>query len=49
MVLKSSDFLVEFLREANDEKFAMKALSASMDEGPKKIFDIATLGGEIDC
>ena len=48
MVLRSSEFLVEFLREPDSQQFMLKALAAQQEEGPRKISDIATLGGEID-
>ena len=48
MVLRSSEYLVEFLREANVEQFVLKALGAQQAEGPRRIADMATLGGDID-
>jgi hypothetical protein len=48
MILRSSEFLVEFLREPNTEQFMLKALGAQQEEGPRKITEIQTLGGDID-
>ena len=39
-ILRSSEFLVEFLRETNVEQFMLKALGAQQEEGPKKITEI---------
>ena len=47
-ILRSSEFLVEFLREINVDQFMLKALGAQQEEGPKKITEIQTLGGDID-
>ena len=47
-VLRSSDFLVEFLKEANTEQFMLKALASQQEDGPRKISEISTLGGDID-
>jgi hypothetical protein len=47
-VLRSSEFLVEFLKESNSETFMLKALAAQQEEGPRKITEISTLGGDID-
>jgi hypothetical protein len=48
LVLRSAEFLVEFLKDPDVEQFKLKILGASMDSGPKKISEISTLGGEID-
>lgn len=39
-ILRSSEFLVEFLREINVDQFMLKALGAQQEEGPKKITEI---------
>jgi hypothetical protein len=48
MILRSSEFLVEFLKESDSHQFMLKALGASQEEGPRKITEIQTLGGDID-
>ena len=48
MILRSSDFLVEFLKEADSQQFMLKALASQQEEGPRKVSEIATLGGEVD-
>lgn len=48
MILRTSDFLVDFLKESDTHTFMVRSLSAQQEEGPRKLNDIATLGGEID-
>lgn len=48
MILRSCEFLVEFLKESDSQTFMIRALAAAQEEGPRKLSDIATLGGEID-
>jgi hypothetical protein len=40
--------LVEFLKEPDTHQFMLKSLGAQQEEGPRKISEIATLGGEVD-
>ena len=47
-VLRSAPFYVDFLKETNQDEFTLKAMGTSLESGPKKLFDIATLSGEID-
>ena len=47
-VLRSAPFYVDFLREINKDEFTLKAMGAQMEQGPRKLFDITTLTGEID-
>lgn len=47
-VLRSCQFLVDFLQEQDTQVFMIRALTAQQEEGPRKLTDIATLGGEID-
>jgi hypothetical protein len=48
MILRSSEFLVDFLKIADNQHFMLRALTAQQEEGPRKITEIMTLGGEID-
>lgn len=48
MILRTCDFLVDFLKESDPHTYMVRALSAQQEEGPRKLNDIATLGGEID-
>ena len=48
MVLRTSEFLVKFLQESDQQEFMLRAVAASQEEGPRNINDITTLGGEID-
>ena len=48
MILRSCEFLVEFLKETDSHQFMLKALGAQQEEGPRKLHEIATLGGQID-
>ncbi len=47
-ILRSSEFLVDFLKETSSEAFILRALGAQQEEGPRKITEIVTLGGDID-
>lgn len=47
-VLRSADFLVDFLKESNIDQFMLKALGSQMDNGPRKLAEFSTLGGEIE-
>lgn len=46
--LRSSEFLVDFLRENQDHIFQEKSRTAILKEGPKKIDELQTLTGEAD-
>jgi len=48
MVLRGCQFLVDFLKEPNQDFFNQKLLSIEMDHGPKNIYDIKTLTGNIE-
>ena len=47
-ILRSAEFLVDFLKEPTMESFMLKALGTTMDQGPKRLADFTTLGGEIE-
>jgi hypothetical protein len=39
---------VDFLKESNIDQFMLKALGSQMDNGPRKLAEFSTLGGEIE-
>jgi hypothetical protein len=47
-VLRSAEFLVEFLREADVEQFHAKVVTAKYNKGPEKLDEIKTLFGGIE-
>ena len=47
-MLRGTDFLVDFLREPNQDTFQIKVVNISADLGPKNIYDFKTLTGQID-
>ena len=47
-MLRTSKFLVAFLQESNQDKFNHAVLSVEEDRGPKCIYDLKTLTGEIE-
>lgn len=47
-VIRSSEFLVEFLREADIEQFYAKVVTAKYNKGPERLEEINTLYGDVD-
>jgi len=47
-VLKTSAFLVSFLSENNQDNFNIKLLSIESETGPRNIYEVKTLTGEIE-
>lgn len=47
-VLRSAEFLIEFLNEPSIDKFMLKAMGSQMEQGPRKLTDFKTLNGEIE-
>ena len=47
-ILRSAEFLVEFLRESDIEQFYAKIVTAKYNKGPEKLDEINTLYGDID-
>ncbi|CDW76278.1 px domain containing protein [Stylonychia lemnae] len=47
-ILRSADFLVDFLREPSVDQFMLKALGTQQDAGPRKLAEFNTLGGQIE-
>ena len=47
-VLKTSKFLVAFLRESDQENFNLKLLTIEEETGPRNIYEFKTLTGEIE-
>ena len=47
-VLKTSKFLVAFLKEGNQEQFNLKLLTIEEETGPRNIYEFKTLTGEIE-
>eukprot|EP00347_Sterkiella_histriomuscorum_P022193 403331347 len=47
-VMRSAEFLVEFLREADTEQFYAKMVTAKYNKGPERLEQIATLYGDVD-
>ena len=47
-ILRSADFLVDFLSETNTEQFRLKALGKKIAKGPMTIQEFQTLNGEIE-
>ena len=47
-VLRSAEFLVEFLREAAVDQFHAKVVTAKYNKGPEKLDEIKTLFGGIE-
>ncbi len=43
MVLRTSDYLIEFLKESNDEAYMRTYNRMLQEQGPKKIYDINTI------
>ena len=47
-VLRTADFLVDFLKEPSTDMFMAKSLGKTLAQGPRKITDFRTLNGEIE-
>ena len=47
-VLKTSKFLVAFLKESDQENFNLKLLTIEEETGPRNIYEFKTLTGEIE-
>ena len=47
-MLKTSQFLVAFLQETNQEQFNLKLLTIEEEVGPRNIYEFKTLTGEIE-
>jgi hypothetical protein len=47
-ILRSAEFLVEFLRETDMEQFFAKATTAKYNKGPEKLDQINTIFGDVD-
>lgn len=47
-ILRSADFLVDFLKEPSIDQYMLKALGTQMDNGPTRLNEFLTLGGEIE-
>ena len=47
-MLKTSRFLVAFLRESDQENFNLKLLTIEEETGPRNIYEFKTLTGEIE-
>lgn len=47
-VLRSAEFLVEFLRETTPEQFYQKSVAAKYSKGPERLDQLATLYGDVD-
>lgn len=47
-VLRSAEFLVEFLRESDIEQFYAKVVTAKYNKGPESLEEINTIFGDID-
>jgi hypothetical protein len=46
--LKTSNFLVAFLQETNQEAFNQKLMTIEEETGPKNIYEFKTITGEIE-
>eukprot|EP00347_Sterkiella_histriomuscorum_P002889 403366404 len=47
-VLRSAEFLVDFLKEPSMDQFMLRAMGTTYEQGPKKLSEFTTLGGEIE-
>ena len=47
-VLRSAEFLVDFLREGDVEQFSRKVVAAKIGKGPERIDQINTLYGDVE-
>lgn len=47
-MLKTSKFLVAFLKESSQENFNLKLLTIEEETGPRNIYEFKTLTGEIE-
>lgn len=47
-ILKTSRFLVAFLKETNQDAFNVKLLTVEETNGPKNIYEFQTITGEIE-
>lgn len=47
-MLRTAEFLVDFLKEPSIDQFITKSLRNTLAEGPRKLTDFRTLNGEIE-
>jgi hypothetical protein len=47
-ILRTSKFLCSFLQDSNQEAFNQSLLSVREERGPRCIFDLKTITGEIE-